>query len=454
MSQKPFDHIENKIREAAADSEPAFDEAAWQHMEILLNKEERKKRPLFIWWRMGLLILILGMGVTGYWYFNDRPVAKNEVISRDKPVRLSVVNKNENAITGSATESADLRAEATKKSDIDLQILSLSKPAVSAVSQKNNGLQKTFIKQINLPDANTKASPKITSQKKAKVSMQINGGIVEEINNTVVIDEEKNSSVQQVEVSQTTAPVRVSPAATATSLKAATAKKTVADVEKVKVSDDKKSTKKTENKSTAPQHVSKFYLLAAAGAEASGVQLLSFNNSTVSPRYGVGFGYQFNKKLSVQTGFYAGRKKYIAGPEDYHPKTGSYWDLVKINQVKASCLVYDIPLALRYNFIQKNKAVYYTTVGLSSFIMKQEDYVYYYWAYNTYHEKAKSYTGNQHLFSILSIAAGVEKKITAQFSLMAEPYITLPLAGVGDGSVKLFSAGLQVGMKYNLPFKK
>ena len=40
MSKKQFDHIENKIREAAENSEPAFEEQAWDKMEAKLNKEK------------------------------------------------------------------------------------------------------------------------------------------------------------------------------------------------------------------------------------------------------------------------------------------------------------------------------------------------------------------------------------------------------------------------------
>ena len=155
----------------------------------------------------------------------------------------------------------------------------------------------------------------------------------------------------------------------------------------------------------------------------------------------------------MQTGFYAGRKKYIAGPEDYYPKTGSYWDMVQIVKVDASCLVYDIPLTVRYNFLLKPTTIYYATAGFSSFIMKEEDYYYYYTNNNMPHESAYTYTGNKHFFSVFNISAGIEKKLSSNFSLLAEPSLSIPISGVGDGSVKLYSAALQVGLKYN-PHRK
>ena len=80
--------------------------------------------------------------------------------------------------------------------------------------------------------------------------------------------------------------------------------------------------------------------------------------------------------------------------------------------------------------------------------MKKEDYYYYYIRYNTPHESAWSYTGNKNLFSILNLNLGLEKKISPVFSLLFEPSISIPLAGIGEGKVKLFSTSFQAGLKY------
>jgi len=142
----------------------------------------------------------------------------------------------------------------------------------------------------------------------------------------------------------------------------------------------------------------------------------------------------------LQTGFYVGTKKYVAGPDDYKVKEGSYWNMVQIVKVDAACLVYDIPVTLRYNFLQKPTLTYYLTTGLSSFIMKREDYYYYYIRNYMPHESSYSYTG-------------IEKKLSSAFSLEVEPSVSIPLSGVGDGRVKLYGVALQFGVKYQ-PIKK
>ena len=127
--------------------------------------------------------------------------------------------------------------------------------------------------------------------------------------------------------------------------------------------------------------------------------------------------------------------------------------MVQITKVNAACLVYEIPLTVKYNFIQKPATAYYAAMGISSYIMKKEDYNYYYTRNSVYHETFWEYTGNKNLFSILTFSAGIERKLSSTISLLAEPSFSVPISGVGDGRVKLFSTALQIGLKYQ-PSKK
>jgi len=61
-SKKPFDHIEDKIKQAAENNLPVFDEKAWQAMEEKLDKDKKKRRPL-IWWFILPLLLAGGWAV-------------------------------------------------------------------------------------------------------------------------------------------------------------------------------------------------------------------------------------------------------------------------------------------------------------------------------------------------------------------------------------------------------
>jgi hypothetical protein len=76
--------------------------------------------------------------------------------------------------------------------------------------------------------------------------------------------------------------------------------------------------------------------------------------------------------------------------------------------------------------------------------MKKETYTYEYKypgappIYYTHTEKNKY----KHYFSVFSLSGGYQRRINKTFSVMAEPYIKIPLAGVGYGKVKLAGAGI------------
>ena len=463
MSQKSFDDIENKIREAAANSEPAFDEQAWLKMEQLLNKEDRKKRRFFIWWRFGLPILLIGLGLAGYWYFNSTPVVKNK--PEIATAATSATDKNEHDVTRS--NKVELDVEQKNSTSVEKEKIASGDAIVQSkneevLSNKTSGqpkelvIQQQGVKDDRLPVAKTSKANKLRVKHKGSSAIKISGGQVSSEADAIVSSNEikrDNTIEKKAPVNKT---VKENNDLIIEKNVTDTVKSYVAIKEAQLTAADKDliiSASKPVKKSSSAKKLPKWYLLASVAAEASGVKFLSFSNSPVTPRFGVGIGFQLNKKVSVQTGFYAGRKKYIGGPGDYHAKPGSYWGMVDIKKVDASCLVYDIPVTVRYNIVQKSSFILYGTAGISSFIMKKEDYIYHYDYNYNYYVKEKSYTGNRNLFSMFSISGGVEKRLGTQFSILAEPYLSFPLSGVGEGSVKLYSAGLQIGVKYAPSFK-
>ncbi len=463
MSQKSFEDIENKIKEAAANSEPAFDEQAWLKMELLLNKEARKKRRFFIWWRYGLPILLMGLGLAGYWYFNNAPVVKNkpEIVN----AATSATTKNEQDVARSNKVELNVdqkNSTSVEKKKIASGDASVQSKNVGVLSNKTSGepkvlvIQQQDIKDDRLPVAKTVKAKNLKVKHKGLSAIKISGGEVSTESdatlstNEIISDNtiEKKEPINKIVKENNDFMVEKNVVDTVKSHVTIKATEPTTADKKLII-----PASKPVKKSSSAKGLPRWYLLASVAAEASGVKFLTFSNSPVTPRFGVGIGFQLNKKISVQTGFYAGRKKYIGGPDDYHAKPGSYWGLVDIKKVDASCLVYDIPVSLRYNFVQTSTFSFYGTAGISSYIMKKEDYSYYYNYNNNYYIADKSYNGNKNLFSMLIISTGLEKKLGAQFSFLAEPYLSFPLSGVGEGNVKLYSAGLQISLKYAPSFK-
>ncbi|MET0465785.1 MAG: outer membrane beta-barrel protein [Chitinophagaceae bacterium] len=172
-------------------------------------------------------------------------------------------------------------------------------------------------------------------------------------------------------------------------------------------------------------------------------------------QYGVGIGYSINERVQIRTGFMVSRKLYYADSSDYHPPKG-FWDYYpNLQKIDANCLVYEIPLNVVYSFAPAKKHQWFVSGGLSSYLMKEETYEYYYKdpsGQDRYRERTIK-NENDHILSILQISGGYQYKLNDKLSLMAEPYMKLPLGGVGFGKVKLNNTGVLFTVGYK-PFTK
>jgi hypothetical protein len=199
------------------------------------------------------------------------------------------------------------------------------------------------------------------------------------------------------------------------------------------------TTKKT--KKSKSNFDKNFGISISAGPDISGVQL--DNPGRVAINFGLGISYAVSPSFTLRTGFYAGKKLYSAGPDDYKTTagTGNYDYLENID---ANCFVYSIPVNINYNFKKIKNHNWFLSTGLTSYLMKRETYEFYY-KYPTGQPYTKDWTihnQNQNFLSILNLSGGYQYFFNNRISVMAEPYINLPISGVGAGKVKLKSGGI------------
>jgi Outer membrane protein beta-barrel domain len=445
-SEKQFEYIENKIKEAVENNHIVFEEKSWIKMALLLNKKDKRK-PFFWLWLLLPIALFSAYGIftlSNYQNKGDISIAKNlpqiqvektsviEPVSQKIAMQENIVNtKTNQANTIAATISSSSNKLAATNNFFD-----------NTKKESNNSTYGTaFSKRKKIEKINSDNEEMQTDVEKNKKNTALLSKTKLNISNSTPEEDEIN--VANVEPKNT----RNANALLPTTAKAETTLKKDSNILDVKNIITKKEYKKASN------IISRFYLLAGAGADIGSVKLFSFYNSSFSAKYGVGVGYDFNKRLRLQTGIYASKKKYIAGPSDYNFKTGTYLSMVDITKIEAACLIYEIPLTMQYNFLQKKYINIYAGASMSSYFMKKEDYYYFYKRYNMNLHREYSYTGNQHLFSTALLSAGIEKNISKKIALQIEPTISFPLIGVGDGAVKLFSTSLQLGVKY-YPFNR
>jgi len=167
--------------------------------------------------------------------------------------------------------------------------------------------------------------------------------------------------------------------------------------------------------------------------------------------------YKFSKKFSIQSGLIYTKKNYKMYGDEYHPPKGSWFDYVNLEDVTGDCTMFDIPLNVRFNAVQKKSSNIFVSAGLSTYLMREENYSYFYYYNSVPTTRSKNYeTNSEYLFSILNISAGYEKKLSNAFSLQVEPFFKQPLTGLGFGEINLNSAGVYFSLRYNplMPTKK
>ena len=174
-----------------------------------------------------------------------------------------------------------------------------------------------------------------------------------------------------------------------------------------------------------------------------------------SNNIGITIGYEFANRWSINSGIIYTKKNYGANADDFHAAIiGGGYPPSKLEYVKGNCGMWEIPLSIRYDFATTRKNSFFASLGLSSYLMKKEEYTFY-MEYNTgwgtfiAPKGPYSYNnGNLYLLSIASISAGMEHQFSKGFSLQVEPFMKIPLTGVGLGNLQLNSYGVSFSLRY------
>lgn len=468
-SEKQYKYIEDKIKDAADAADYAFNEASWKKMEALLDNKKDKRRPFFWVFSVFLLGVLLAGGGIIYKSFNKNNQSQDTVKQVD-----NTNTQKQHALNAADIETAENTAVTDKTTNTITPASDQINTGKGLISTANNNpdeintdLQKTA-KQSRVTDFTPviKIKSKNTRLKNVGITKLDNNDNYYAVNKNIYKD--KNKYAVKIIAPQPEGYHSNNESKTGINAAGplADTKETITDLQKNDIVKQEETAKtvttpaktntvtKTENKKDKKKKsISGFYLVGTIGAEASSAKLLSYKNSTIVPVYGAGLGYRFNRRLSLQTGFYAGAKKYTAGPNDYNPKPGTYLSTVKIIKVDANCMVYEVPVTLQYNWLIKPKTNYFAAAGISSYIMKKEKYNYTFVRNNTQYTYPYDYTKNSHLFASLQLSLGIEKLLTPALYSRIAPIISLPLQGVGEGSVKIFTTRLQVSLKY-FPFNR
>lgn len=161
---------------------------------------------------------------------------------------------------------------------------------------------------------------------------------------------------------------------------------------------------------------------------------------------GIKIGFQLNK-WGLETGLLYDKKSYSSDGKYFNYKL---YPNTKINNVSGTCNMFEWPIDIHYVFNPTGKHTFYVSGGLSSYVMKKENYTYDYdWYGQSYYSNRTYNNSSQNFFSIINISAGYQVKVGRTSSLRFEPYGKLPVKGVGIGGLPLTSFGVNLVVSKN-----
>lgn len=163
---------------------------------------------------------------------------------------------------------------------------------------------------------------------------------------------------------------------------------------------------------------------------------------------GIVAGYQVNLHWSVEAGILWSKKKYFTDGKYFSKAGAGIPPTVVVTWLDGSCNMLEFPVLVRYD-LSPRKNTFFAAAGLTSYMMKKEDYLYGAWAGMgpTYYEGHRSYDrSGDHLFSNLQLSAGYKFSLLPKMNIRIEPYLKAPLKKIGIGRIPITSAGLSLGI--------
>lgn len=399
LSDKKFDEL---LKQKAESADFFFDESAWDKME---QKLRRRDRVIFIRNSSFVLMLLFLFG-GAYWLLNGDSISEssNQNVQKSETLKPG----NETILHGDKNKSP-IKTKAGEKAIAEASLGSEKRSAIKAASTKKTN-EKSLLVRENAIDKPSSLSMSDSSEFIPFVQLdRLNAS------DNKFPEPEEDLIIASAEFENDTI----------------------------------KS--KPEIKNSPKNRKLSFSVTALAGPDFSSVESIAGKKGNLN--IGLLLNTTISKKITLSSGVKYGLKSYAASAYDYKLKNPSRAD--KISGIDASCNILEIPLQISYSlFHNKNNHVQFST-GLSSYLMLKEEYNFKYTPQSGYKDYllVKNNT-NQHYLSVLNLAASYHiKPKSANIQWAIEPYVKLPLGGVGEGNVRLKSSGISLNMTYDITKK-
>jgi hypothetical protein len=403
------------------------DSANWNTVLEKLEKEGNQK-GLLLRKRLLYLLILLAVSILSaflmHLYMNGHKQSKNLIVptlNEQKESETKMLKKITDAVYEKVIDSIQQKELNNKEN-------------IVATLNKNNFSEKT---NINVTNTNQTVQLKPSTP---QLPPQNNQSMVS-INQEPLNSATQKSSTNSVSNSQETKNVIENK----TDLVEAVAKYTSTDSTTAKESIIQPTNTPVINIKKAPFN-KYFYTGAMYATDKSSINFEASKGSGYS--MALVLGYQFSKRFSVETGIHIEKKEYYTKGEHFDksilPATG------KILWIESENKLIEIPVSLKTDLLGNQRHQLFGSFGISSFIVNNESYEYEEEINGVIQSEYVEFTKNtSNLFATVNMSLGYEYKIKNRFRLRIEPYLNLPLSGIGKGKEPVLSKGIYFGLLYN-----
>lgn len=426
MSADNNNEFESLFQRASEHYPLNTDSANWNAVLEKLEKEGNQK-GLLLKKRLLYLFILLVVSILSAFlmqlYMNGHESSKNIIVPTLKEQReteTKMLKKITDAVYNKVIDSINQK-ETIKEQNI---VATLNKQASSEIKKNNT----TNLLSVVLSPANPQS---LSPNNQTKVST----------NQEPLTSATQKSSTNPVSNSQETKNVIENH----TDLVEAVAKHTNTDSNATKESIQQANNAPVINIKKAP-FTKYFYTGAMYAADKSSINFESSKGLGYS--MALVFGYQFSKRFSVETGIHIEKKEYYTKGEHFDksilPATG------KILWIESENKLIEIPLSLKTDLLGNKRHQLFGSFGISSFLVNNESYEYEEEINGVIQSEFVEFTKNtSNLFATANVSLGYEYKFKNRFRLRIEPYLNLPLSGIGKGKEPVLSKGVYFGLLYN-----
>ncbi len=480
MQNLSDEDIDKLFKQAAEQQQPKFDSADWDDMASRLNAAAKRPWSNYYTWTGGLVIL--GVVIWLGWMIGTSETTNEELISKSTlQTEATVLGKQStndfqaSSSVGSAVNSSTLKVKdevkihsASSESNVSLsstktvsenagriidnEVTSAIKESTSSVDNVSNthpGPPLSSTTYANVADKSLK-SQENNMEKSNDMSINATPDS-NQTNAFVALNTRSSIPVQNEEEILTTS--QINPGKEGTSIGNGSVHqaagepniKTASDsADRITIQEEKINRK--DETSDQKDSVTRKSFLSRLAVKVTVAPDFSSDQFKTTDKMGLNYGlvveYFLIDKLSVSAGAIWSRKYYSSENLEYNNHL--------VDRVYGDCRMWDIPVNVNYYFAPSKNVSFFASAGLSSYLMKEENYDFEIdtnYGPQTYSKKITN--ENNEWFKTLNVSIGLQKQINTRLVVQVEPFMKVPLAGVGEGNISLASFGSFFSLRYH-----